>query len=653
MNRKRKLGLERLEIRDVPAVFGIPWVDAQHITLSFAPDGSNVSSAGSNLFAHMQADGLSTSAWEGQVLKAVQSWTSQANINVGVVSDSGAALGTAGLSQGDARFGDIRVSMRALDSSVLAITTPPGGTTDTSAGDVILNSNYHFSIGAKAGSYDLYSVMVHEFGHSFGLGDGNSDTSSVMYGDYNGVRAGISAGDVATIDAMYGVRPADANRLVGTPTTASGVVIPPSGTNSLLVNGNLGGGATDLFQFTVPDKMDKGTTILFRSLGVSLLAADVSIVDSKGKVVGSATSNGQPGVFLSITPKLHSNQTYYVSVTASAGTTYNVGAYKLAVTFGANTDGGKGGKGDAGDTVVTTYDPTMSSLAPTYFSDGGTNETFATATTLQAIAGTTSQAHYSQFALLTGTSDVDFYKIQAPAMATGTTNLLVTVRSMSSGLPPVLQFTDGNGNILQAQQVSGTASARTYQIVGVPAGATYGVQVASPVVLGASQYNLQADFVANPLVQATAGAGTLSSTNTTAFHTLVINEPQTISFNFQATADGAASPTSVWVQLFDSAGNTVSLWLVQTGLVSTQSLLLQPGEYTFKIWASFAAGSTALDYSLGLSTVTDPIGIALIDPTLSTGTSTTAAPGVTIPPSPFQFFTYDPSYYAWLVTPLF
>jgi hypothetical protein len=63
----------------------------------------------------------------------------------------------------------------------------------------------------------------------------------------------------------------------------------------------------------------------------------------------------------------------------------------------------------------------------------------------------------------------------------------------------------------------------------------------------------------------------------------------------------------------------------------------------------------------GLSTTTDPIGIAIVDPTLlPTGTSTTpTAPLVmdptlttVAPPPPFQFYTYDPTYYAWLMTPL-
>ena len=70
----------------------------------------------------------------------------------------------------------------------------------------------------------------------------------------------------------------------------AGELMPSSGTNTLLVQGNLAAGSTDYFQFTVPDKMDKETTILFRSQGVSLLAADLSITDDRGHIIASASS---------------------------------------------------------------------------------------------------------------------------------------------------------------------------------------------------------------------------------------------------------------------------------------------------------------------------------------------------------------------------
>ena len=57
------------------------------------------------------------------------------------------------------------------------------------------------------------------------------------------------------------------------------------------------------------------------------------------------------------------------------------------------------------------------------------------------------------------------------------------------------------------------------------------------------------------------------------------------------------------------------------------------------------------------ATVTNPnsvaIGIQLINTTLSpssnTGTNTTPLMG---PLQPYQFYRYDPSYYAWMITPI-
>src|ERR1051326_6216676 len=108
--RPAKLNLECLEDRSVPAVFGNPWPDS-NITLSFALDGTDINAAPSNLSATLSA--LGSSAAQNEILRAFQTWAANANINIGLVGDNGAAWNAPGLVQGDSRFGDIRVGGRA------------------------------------------------------------------------------------------------------------------------------------------------------------------------------------------------------------------------------------------------------------------------------------------------------------------------------------------------------------------------------------------------------------------------------------------------------------------------------------------------------------------------------------------------------------
>lgn len=65
--RRTRLHLEHLEDRCVPAVFGNPWPDPGHLTISFAPDGTNVNGYSSNLFQDMNA--TYGSGWQLAVLR--------------------------------------------------------------------------------------------------------------------------------------------------------------------------------------------------------------------------------------------------------------------------------------------------------------------------------------------------------------------------------------------------------------------------------------------------------------------------------------------------------------------------------------------------------------------------------------------------------
>src|SRR5207248_3021129 len=124
MHRPRPLQVERLEDRAVPAVFGIPWADPSRITLSFVPDGTMLPGGHpSTLFKQINAV-APTATWEGEILRAFQTWAANANLNVALVPDSGLPLDTPGAVQGDTRFGDIRISGRSLGDKFVSDATP-------------------------------------------------------------------------------------------------------------------------------------------------------------------------------------------------------------------------------------------------------------------------------------------------------------------------------------------------------------------------------------------------------------------------------------------------------------------------------------------------------------------------------------------------
>src|SRR4051812_37567830 len=107
MAKLRRLALEQLEDRATPA-FGVAWPDPAHVTLSFAPDGTGVNGVPSNLSQLLgQVD---DAAWKREALRAYQTWAAVANVNVSLAADGGQPLGATGSSQGDARFGDIRLA---------------------------------------------------------------------------------------------------------------------------------------------------------------------------------------------------------------------------------------------------------------------------------------------------------------------------------------------------------------------------------------------------------------------------------------------------------------------------------------------------------------------------------------------------------------
>ena len=181
-----------------PADFGNPWPDARHLSLSFAPDGTQVA----NQVSDSSAPGsvAPTSTWQFEILRPFQTWAAKANIDLHVVSDSGLPFGTTGAIQGDPRFGDIRVASSNMPSGGVAGAVPFEVDAGTWAGAVTLNGAAPLGVGGSA-TYDLFRVMLHEAGHVLGL-DHSIDPASVMYPTYSDSHNDLTSADVAALQAL-------------------------------------------------------------------------------------------------------------------------------------------------------------------------------------------------------------------------------------------------------------------------------------------------------------------------------------------------------------------------------------------------------------------------------------------------------------------
>src|SRR5262245_13980688 len=346
MNRLRsRLTLRQLEDRTTPVVWNNPWPDANHLTVSFAPDGTNVDGAPSALFAGLGS--LPQSEWQTEILRAFQTWAALANINLSVAGDSGIAFGTPGPVQGSALHGDVRIGATDLSPGELAISNP-FDLVSCWSGSVLLNTDMNFGLSDPAAS-DLYTVMLQEAGHIFGVGN-STNLDSVMYEQYRGPRTALDDSDIADIQTLYGTRGPD--RFEGT----TGNDVTALATRLRFITGlsQLGasGGTAlsplvaagdvttlndvDVYSVRVPFGV-RGFSASLRTSGISLLTARLTVLDAGGRVVASAVATDPTSGDLTVSiPNARQGALYFVRVEGADDNVFGIGSYRLAIGTSAS-----------------------------------------------------------------------------------------------------------------------------------------------------------------------------------------------------------------------------------------------------------------------------------------------------------------------------
>jgi len=617
---KARLTLECLENRAVPAAFAVPWPEANHLSLSFAPDTARVANQTNALSQVLDAQ-MARPAWQEDILRAFQTWAVESNINIGLVPDSGLPFGVLGLKQGDPRFGDIRIGAFPMAKDVIAVANPYDPfVANTWVGDVFLNSSYPFNIGGQNSAFDLGSVMLHEAGHAFGIGH-SADPNSPMFEHFNNVRAGLTPADIAALQAIYGMRPADNfEGLAGNDSITTATALSLTNTAPAAIEADLTTPQdVDVYSLTVSVNTES-LDIHLQVSGISLLVPRLTVTDAAGNIVDSTAAESPLNNDLEFHLDHLTAGKYFVKVESAQNDVFGVGSYSLEV---------------APHSTALPSAPAPIGNTPENNSGLSLDEVQLLATT----PGYVEHTYYEMDNTLSLAESYRTYQVHSVDLGPGMVNVMTVAVNSESDDNTQYQITifDQLGNKIAANTMADQTGHLAVQVPAVASDKDYYVQISSPN-LGDKEadYEVVVDFDQDATQLQTIANGTIAKDEREVLRTLHVDQSQQFHFVLSGSDWSAPQETGVRMTIQNAAGQTVYTMTAADGASRGGDVFLDQGDYTIRFTRVSEDGSTPLLFQLSGTAVTDAIGPQLRD------TTTQPVEIATAPPPAFYWMPYNP-----------
>jgi Matrixin len=637
------LALEALEDRRLLATFGTPWPDARSLSVSFPGDQAAIG-AYRNAAPEVLDQVADRLEWQEAALRAFQSWSVHANINVGLVADRGDDFGAVGLSYNDPRFGEFRIGAFP-QVGVLANAIPYQQIAGSWAGDVLLNSNTNYFLGDSSSSdpilvpepnasgpaVELFSVLLHEAGNALGLPD-NDLPGAVMNATYSGPNGLLKPSDIAAIQQLYGSR-VDIFETTSNNTQSSATEVqnPPgfNGSEPLSVNGSLNTLSDVDFYRVTPLPGKDNVSIRLWSSGISLLQAKLEVLDQFGSSLGSVQAGSVFENNLQLnTGSLGNHPLLFIRVERGTDDVFAIGDYRVDIDYrelslqpsltpGGHDDDDCDDDGDDCDGVDYVSVDALFDQFGFVDAEVGANDTLATATPLATPAGFLDHTRYELLSALAAASDRDLWSFQAPLRASPTLHIAVDPVTTQT-LPLDVVLLNRNGDRI-GSSLTRKADGGTNLVVSNPTpGEHYVLFVRS---LSGSAIETGNYFAAvNFATDTAADMRTVFSQSVTDSRESIskLTTYKTQLFRFDLSSQAVSKDAGVQLSIYNAiTGAIVAAMASANGLARTDYVWLSAGEYilraTKRVRGASAPGS--VNFTLRADVISDDQGPLPQNPT--------------------------------------